>query len=379
MTSCVTGWGSDIVLAMKIKRILLIGPSPPPVGGDTVSTSIIADSRYWEEREIQVIRVSTTAHDRLRLAGEPLSFRDIVRGCRIVARVLYLLPRVGALLLWTNSRFLCTAGIPILLLSRIFRVPSVVKLFGTSFPDYFDTLEPSRRRIVLRLLRGVNLVLPQTGELSRWFAREAGLDPSKILQMPNIIRDGLYGAIPEKRVESPVCLFVGQIKREKGVFDIIEALGGGDSLRCDFYGPIVARDREVFLSLISKSEVLSYRDIIDPEKIGETIGMYDILLLPTYHGGEGYPAVILEAYAAGVPVVTTRWRSIPDIVEDEVTGLLVPIESPGELRAAVERLVEDPALYARIRKGAHHFVRSFSEERIVGGMLVPRVERLITD
>lgn len=358
---------------------MLIGPSPPPVGGDTVSTSIIADSRYWEEREIEIMRVSTTAHDRLRLAGEPLSLRDFARGCRIAGHVLYLLPRAGALLLWTNSRFLCTAGIPILALARIFRVPSVVKLFGTSFPDYFVTLERSHRRIVQRLLRGVGLLLPQTGELSDWFAREVGLDHSKILQMPNIIRDGLLGTLPEKSSVSHECVFVGQIKREKGVFDIIEALGGGGSFRCDFYGPIVARDREAFLSGISTSEALSYNGVIDPEKVGETIGMYDMLLLPTYHGGEGYPGVILEAYAAGVPVVTTRWRSIPDIVEDGVTGLLVPIESPAELLAAVERLAGDADLYARIREKAHQYVRSFSEERVVGGMLVPRVERLITD
>jgi len=364
---------------MRRKRILLVGPSPPPVGGDTVSTSIIARSRYWDEREIEVMRVSTTAHDRLRLAGEPLSLRDVARGCRIVGRVFSLLPRAGALLLWTNSRFLCTAGIPILLLARIFRVPSVIKMFGTSFPDYFVTLEHSHRRAVLRLLRGADFILPETGVLAKWFVREAGLDASRVLHLPNVIPDALIGPLTDREGISGRCVFVGQIKREKGVFDIIEAFGAGGAFRCDFYGPIVARDREQFLSEISKSEALSYQGIADPEKVGETIGRYDMLLLPTYHGGEGYPAVILEAFAAGVPVVTTRWRSIPEIVEDGVTGLLVHVESPGELRAAVERLAADHALYTRVRKGAHYFVRSFSEERIVGGMLVPRVERLIID
>jgi glycosyltransferase involved in cell wall biosynthesis len=215
--------------------------------------------------------------------------------------------------------------------------------------------------------------------LSDWFALEMGLDRSKILQMPNIIKDELLGAMPEKSHVAPECIFVGHIKREKGVFDIIEAFGSEDSIKCDFYGPIVSRDREAFLSAISNSENLSYNGVIDPDKVGETIGLYDILLLPSYHGGEGYPAVILEAYAVGVPVVTTRWRSIPDIVEDGVTGLLVPVKSPGELRTAVERLSGDQTLYDRIRMGGHDFVRNFSEERIVGGMLVPRVERLITD
>lgn len=358
---------------------MLVGPSPPPVGGDTVSTSIVARSRYWEEREIEVLTVSTTAHDRLRLTGEPISLRDAARGCRIVGQVLALLPRAGALLLWTNSRFLCTAGIPILLLARIFRVPSVIKIFGTSFPDYIITLGDAHRERVLRMLRGIDFILPETGTLAKWFTREAGIDASRILQIPNVIPDAIIGPLPEREGISGRCVFIGQIKREKGVFDIIEAFGAGGEFRCDFYGPIVGRDREVFLSGISKSEALSYEGIADPERIGETISGYDMLLLPTYHGGEGYPAVILEAFAAGVPVITTRWRSIPEIVEDGVTGLLVPVESPADLRAAVERLAEDSALYTRIRNGAHHFARSFSEERIIGGMLVPRVERLIMD
>jgi len=344
-----------------------------------VSTSVIARSRYWEEREIEVMRVSTTDHERLTLAGEPLSLRDVARGFRIVVRVLSLLPRAGALLLWSSSRFFCTAGIPILLLARIFRVPSVIKFFGTSFPDYFATLAPSRRRMVLRLLRGSALVLPQTVALSKWFSREAQLDSAKILQMPNVIRDELFVAIPEKRVVSPRCVFIGQIKREKGVFEIMEAVSGGGGMRCDFYGPIVDRDRGTFLSGIQGSDAIEYRGIADPGKIGEIIGRYDMLLLPTFHGGEGYPAVVLEAFATGVPVVTTKWRSIPEIVEDGVTGLLVPVVSPGELRAAVEHLAADHALYTRVRKGANDFARSFSEERIVGGMLVPRVERLIID
>ncbi len=358
---------------------MLVGPSPPPVGGDTVSTSIVARSRYWEEREIDVMRVSTTAHERLRLAGEPLSLSDVARGCRIVGQVLCLLPRAGALLLWTNSRFLCTAGIPILLLARIFRVPSVIKIFGTSFPDYILTLGDAHRRRVLGLLRGIDFILPETSTFAKWFTREAGIDAARILQVPNVIPDAIIRPLPEREGMSGRCVFIGQIKREKGVFDIIEALGTGGAFRCDFYGPIVDRDREAFLTGISKSESLSYEGIADPERIGDTISGYDILLLPTFHGGEGYPAVILEAFAAGVPVITTRWRSIPEIVEDGVTGILVRVESPVDLRAAIESLAGDSALYDSIRKGAHHFVRSFSEERIVGGMLVPRVERLIMD
>ncbi len=104
---------------------------------------------------------------------------------------------------------------------------------------------------------------------------------------------------------------------------------------------------------------------------------YDAVLLPTYHLGEGYPAVILEAYAAGVPVVATNWLSLPEMVEDGVRGFLVPVRSPEKIREAVGRLSADERLYESMRGKALEYVESFSERAIIGNILVPLVERTL--
>jgi glycosyltransferase involved in cell wall biosynthesis len=59
---------------------------------------------------------------------------------------------------------------------------------------------------------------------------------------------------------------------------------------------------------------------------------------------DNQPVTILEAFAAGVPVVTTPAGDIPSMVEHERTGLIVPFNDPAAIEAAVTRLVEEPAL-----------------------------------
>jgi glycosyltransferase involved in cell wall biosynthesis len=107
--------------------------------------------------------------------------------------------------------------------------------------------------------------------------------------------------------------------------------------------------------------------------VSRAAGEYVVLLLPTYHASVGYPAVVLEAYAAGIPVISTRWRSIPEIVIDGETGLLVSARAPSEILGALDALRSDPERYEAMARKASAFVRSFSEDEVVGRLLVPRV------
>jgi glycosyltransferase involved in cell wall biosynthesis len=85
---------------------------------------------------------------------------------------------------------------------------------------------------------------------------------------------------------------------------------------------------------------------------------------------EGVPQSLLQAAAAGVPLVASRIGGIPEVVEDGVTGLLVAPEDPAALAAAIERVLADPAGAAtRARAARKRCEERFSREASIGRLL----------
>ena len=85
---------------------------------------------------------------------------------------------------------------------------------------------------------------------------------------------------------------------------------------------------------------------------------------------EGVPQSLLQAAAAGVPLVASRIGGIPEVVEDGVTGLLVPPENPAALAEAIERVLADPAAAAaRARAARKRCEERFSRETSIGRLL----------
>ena len=105
--------------------------------------------------------------------------------------------------------------------------------------------------------------------------------------------------------------------------------------------------------------------------VGDMPGLYaaaDVVVMSSRN--EGTPLTLIEAAAAGLPVVATRVGGIPDVVEDETTGLLVPTEAPRRLEEAVRRVLDDPAMATRMgaagRQSAARFTAGRLAERLAG-------------
>lgn len=94
----------------------------------------------------------------------------------------------------------------------------------------------------------------------------------------------------------------------------------------------------------------------------------DVFALPSY-ANEGVPQALMQAMAAGVPVISTPVGSIEELVRHEQTGLMVPPQDVEALRAAIERLLAEPALGARLTEAARAWVRErYSRERMLERM-----------
>jgi len=147
-------------------------------------------------------------------------------------------------------------------------------------------------------------------------------------------------------VDATVLGFIGRIVRSKGLVDLAKAWV---RLRADFpalhlllVGPLEPQDpipRDVEASLRKDSRV----HLIGEE--WDTPALYaamDVFVLPTYR--EGLPGVLLEAAAMHVPVVATNVTGCVDVVQNGVTGLLVPPHDPESLARAISTYLKDPEL-----------------------------------
>ena len=358
-------------------RILVLAPLPPPIGGDTMTSTRLIESRYWAKAGFEIECINTSPGEGVRTTEVKRSWKDPGRALRIMGLLASRLSRADIVLLWANSSFIVSLGIPVMRLLRMTGKPYIVKPFGSMLADRIDALGAIRRKEVVSLLNRARHVLPETRMHADELINRAGIDPDRIVLFPNMLPDKLILDERPKRRFSGRCIFIGQIKEEKGVFDIIEALKDSKGLSCDYYGQIIARDNERFFEEIGSCSACQYRGTLANEEIIDALERYDVLLLPSRHPGEGYPAVIIEAFAAGIPVIATNWKSLPELVEDGKRGILVPVSSPEKISEALARLAADDDLYDSISHNVHEYVKGFTEKAVVNDLLIDLVRKSV--
>ncbi|UCE86577.1 MAG: glycosyltransferase family 4 protein [Deltaproteobacteria bacterium] len=242
-------------------------------------------------------------------------------------------------------------------LARVLRKPVVLREFGGSFDDDYARMRALARWAV-RLVFRADVVLLQTRSLVDHFRRAFPRSrfewfPTHRPRASEPETSGEPGPAGVRRF-----VFVGHVKPTKGLAELLAAARLVDRDCCvDVYGPLLDGVSE---DDFAASERVRYRGVLAPEAVIPTLRRYDAVLLPTYHFGEGYPGIVLEAYAAGRPVIATRFRAIPEIVEDGVSGLLVAPRDARDLARAMRALCEDDAKLQALSEGARSVGERFA-------------------
>lgn len=169
---------------------------------------------------------------------------------------------------------------------------------------------------------------------------------------------------PGRRAEAsaiPTILSVGRLVDKKGFPHLVRACGilkaQGRRFECDIYGSGPLRGE--LLALIGELELDGVVRLRGSRTQDDLVSVYqqaDVFALAprVLQNGDrdGIPNVLLEASASGLPIVTTDVSGIPELVDPERTGLLVPPDDPGALADALGRLLEDDAFRGRLGRAA---------------------------
>jgi glycosyltransferase involved in cell wall biosynthesis len=102
--------------------------------------------------------------------------------------------------------------------------------------------------------------------------------------------------------------------------------------------------------LAGSDERINFAGPFQRERVGQVLSALDVLVVPS-RWYENQPGVILEAFAAGVPVIATDLGGMSEFVKHEENGLLFELENAEDLARQLRRLGEEPGLLERLRAG----------------------------
>ena len=242
------------------------------------------------------------------------------------------------------------------------RWPIVFHLHGGGFARFHDKgCGPVARRVVRFFLDRAAAIVVVSERWQAWMAL-ATRNPN-IVCVPNAVALPARSDLPR---EENLVAFVGRCGAAKGVFDLLDAIADLGAARpelrlvCAGDGDIErVHARSAELGLRARVRLAGWIGREARERLLRTCSVY---VLPSH--AEGVPMSLLEAMAAGSPVIAGAVGGIPDIVRHGVNGLLVTPGDPTSLAYAIARVLGDRAAAARLGREARETVaRHYTIER----------------
>ncbi len=227
---------------------------------------------------------------------------------------------------------------PLAVLGKLlFRTSIHYVVIGGWLPEYLDD-----KRLLKKALKYFDGIYVETAAMKNKLGDRGFSD--RVIVMPNCkkIESLKPSDFPQYDAPYQVCTF-SRVMKEKGIEAAIEAVtqanahfgkrmfelviyGGVDSLQTEWFDRVKAEFKDH----------IRYGGVVPYENSLEILCKYYALLFPTYYDGEGFAGTLIDAMAAGVPVIASDWRYNAEIVDHGKTGLLFPAK---DTQALTQRLI----------------------------------------
>jgi len=237
-------------------------------------------------------------------------------------------------------------------LTKLFRIKVLFQIHGGKLDEFLETRSFFSKLVILRMLRWADR-LAVLSSLQKKAFEKSGLH-NMVMVLPNIVDANRFGWNPKSMESSGhsekgiVVLFVAPIFfRKKGVWEVLGAIPQVIQQHREVTFVFIGADQEELAMKTYALENGLQRHVKFPgRQFGQAIidayNNADIFLLPSHE--EGFPLTILEAMAAGLPVISTPVGAIPEVIENGINGFLVPPRNSSALAEKIIRLIENKKL-----------------------------------
>ncbi len=307
------------------KKLLIIGSLPienikSTYGGTTVLLQQLVD--YCDKNNIDYHLVQTNII-RGKFALVRNWFSAIYRALKVVNKCDFVMFNAASNGLFYFAPF-------VYFIAKVYNKKFILRKFGGGAIDLYSKSNWIKKKILQKTIFKSDYILLETKQIVKYFQKIPQVK-SEILWYPNYREQ--QSVKRQKRDFQKKFVFISYVKKTKGVDEILaldKLLPQGYLI--DIYGPINTDDYKEQDLVLDK---VKYRGVIKPTEVVAKLSEYDVLLLPTFHEGEGYPGIILEAFSMGIPVISTYWRAVPEIVKEGENGLLIKPKDIEGLKDAV--------------------------------------------
>ena len=349
--------------------VCVFGKLPPPYMGPAIATQILLQSRL--KNNFNLVHIDTKINEDLKSMGS-WSLKKLIKNIGIYFKIVktginakpnvVLIPISQSTVGFIKDSFY-------ILLSRLFCKKILLHLRGSEFKIWMDRSSLLTRlyvKLIFNLCAGV-IVL---GNNLRYLF-EGYFSDDKIFVAPN---GGDY-IIPIRTLPDSSAiqiLYLGNLQSSKGIEDVIESIRLlSNEIRKKISVNVLGgwREEQTKQRCLDKINLNNLPITIhSPEKSEQKLQMMsnsDIFVFPP-RAPEGHPWVIVEAMAAGLPIISTDKGAIVESVEHEDNGFIVPSSDPQAIANHIQELINFPEKKQRMGQNSRkHYLTNFTEAAMV--------------
>ncbi len=340
--------------------VAIVAPAAPPLGGMSLQAELL---RGHLEREGIAVNVIPTNPRLPRVVSRLWGIRTLIQSVVFLCSLLRALPQAAVVHIFGASYvyFFCRV-VPTLLVSRLMGKRVILNYRGGAGPAFFNRYG----WVAWPIARLADAVTAPSRYLARYFG-EHGIDCEVV---PNIVdlerfrfrsRDVLQPHLLVSRNLEPMY----NVELAIQAFEIVQKKY--PNARLDILG---SGSQETLLRRrVAENHIsgIIFHGPIPNSEMPRFLDEADILLNPT--NVDNFPMSLIEAFASGVPVVTTNVGGIRDLVGDDGAAILVAPNSASAIADEICRLLEDPGRARRMSQNAGRIAQQFSWSCVKNSLL----------
>ncbi|MCG8701843.1 MAG: glycosyltransferase family 4 protein [Bacteroidales bacterium] len=351
---------------MKKKSILFFLKVPPPYTGAAIMNKRINDSTYLNEA-FNLSKINISYSQSVEALGK-IQFRKLIIFLKIIFRLLKSLrfdhDLVYMQVSCTGLTFMRDSFFIFLMRLRRRKVVAHIRIQG--FHKMLGS-KPMLLKLYQRVFKNLEVIC-----LSKHLANDFTIiKPKKIYVVNNgipILDISKYNK--RTKTNRLNILFFSNLIYSKGIIDFLETIKIISKENENIYGIIIGNEAELNRTelnmQIQEMDISNYIDYLGPkfdDDKNEILASTDIFVFPTHY--DAFPGVLLEAMQFALPIITTKVGAIPEIVDNEVSGLIVEKQRPDLLAEKLQYLIDNNTRRIELGQNARQkFLNCYTIEKM---------------